>query len=279
MSTDSNDRTDSTDRGDPTPRGGAADRKEIIERVREGMRVAGGILADYTPGRIESEAKRGGDPVTAADLAVDDALRKLLPRPGEGWLSEETARSPERLKCRHVWIVDPIDGTKEFIRGVPEWCVSIGYVEDGGAVAGGIFNPVSNELIVGAVGIGVWLNDEPVTVTNRTDLNGAIVLASRSETARGEWKRFENMGLDIRPTGSVAYKLGLVAAGRADATWTLVPKSEWDVAAGVALVHAAGGKIREPKRGTPRFNREPPVLSGLLASNAFLIGSATEMLD
>ena len=106
-------------------------------------------------------------------------------------------------------------------------------------MAGGIFNPVSNELILGAVGVGVWLNDEPVRVTNRTDLSGAIVLASRSETARGEWKRFENMGLDIRPTGSVAYKLGLVAAGLADATWTLVPKNEWDVAGGAALVAAA----------------------------------------
>ena len=256
----------------------STDRRAIIERIREGMRVAGEILADFTPGRIESEKKKGGDPVTAADLAVDDALRKLLPREGEGWLSEETARSPERLKCRHVWIVDPIDGTKEFVRGIPEWCVSIGYVEDGVAIAGGIYNPASEEMIVGAVGVGVWLNGKGVTVSSRSDLAGAIVLASRSETKRGEWTRFEGTQLDVRQTGSVAYKLGLVAAGLADATWTLVPKSEWDVAAGVALVHAAGGETRTMAWNLPTLNHEPPLLDGLVACNGHLIDACATML-
>lgn len=256
----------------------SAKRAAIVERIRDGLRIADTILSKYTPGRIESEMKQGGHPVTAADLEVDAALREHLPSAGEGWLSEETARSDERLQCRHLWVVDPIDGTKEFVKGVPEWCVSIGYVEDGVAIAGGLLNPVAQQTIVGAVGVGVWLNDERVSATTHDALAGAVVLASRSETARGEWARFVGSEMDVRPTGSVAYKLGLVAAGQADATWTLVPKSEWDVAAGVALVHAAGGEARTLAWSPPRFNREPPVLDGLVACNAHLTEACGRLL-
>ena len=91
------------------------------------------------------------------------------------------------------------------------------------------------------------------------------MLGSRSESKRGEWDILEDADFEVRPMGSVAYKLALVAAGRAGATWTLVPKNEWDVAAGVALVLAAGGHVYEPN-GTPRrFNRPNPLLSGLVA--------------
>ncbi len=162
--------------------------------------------------------------------------------------------------------------------GIPEWCVSIGYVEDGIAIAGGIYNRAAEQMIVGAVGEGVWLNDEPVSVTRHDDLDGAVVLASRSETARGEWARFMGTQLDVRPCGSVAYKLGLVAAGLADATWTLVPKSEWDVAAGIALVHAAGGEARTLAWNAPRLNREPPLLDGLVACNMQLVDQCASLL-
>ena len=88
---------------------------------------------------------------------MDGLLRQMLPRPGEGWLSEETGDDRERLSCARVWVVDPIDGTREFIDGVPEWCVSIGLVEDGIAVAGGILNPATGETVLGGAGLGVTL--------------------------------------------------------------------------------------------------------------------------
>ncbi len=209
--------------------------------------------------------KERGDPLTAADLAVDEALKGLLPRDGEGWLSEETADDPGRLRARRVWVVDPVDGTREFVQGIPEWCVSVGLVEDGEAVAGGILNPVADQLILGSLDTGVTVNGEPAPRRNRPEAPPPTVLASRSEVRRGEWERFADAWFTVKPMGSVAYKLGLVAAGLADATWTLVPKHEWDVAAGTALVRAAGGVVRVRDGSIPRFNRERPKLDGLMA--------------
>jgi myo-inositol-1(or 4)-monophosphatase len=204
--------------------------------------------------------------VTAADEAADRVLREILPRAGEGWLSEESVDDPGRLDCERVWVVDPIDGTREFIEGIPEWCISIGLVERGVPVAGGIFNPVTDEFIVGSLEDGVTHNGEAVHVTE-PDLDGPIrVLASRSEIRRGEWDRFENGRFDVRPCGSVAYKLGLVAAGLADATWTLVGKSEWDVVGGTALVRAAGGMAGLADGSDPAFNQPRPVYPNYLAA-------------
>ena len=237
----------------------------ILARIEEALRASAEIFQDYEPGKVAAEKKAGGDPVTEADNAVNDVLHQLLPRDGEGWLSEETTDDLRRLEASRVWVVDPLDGTKEFVLGIPEWCVSIGYVEDGVPIAGGIFNPQSGVTIIGGRGAGVTYNGTAATMSERSHLEGALVLGSRSESKRGEWDLFDDAPFNVQPMGSVAYKLGLVAAGKADATWTVVPKNEWDVAAGVALVLAGGGEAYEPE-GTPRtFNSRDPLLSGLVA--------------
>jgi myo-inositol-1(or 4)-monophosphatase len=244
--------------------------KDIVARIEKGLEAAGTILREFEPGDVAVRYKEGDDPVTQADQRVDKALKEILPRRDEGWLSEETADSLDRLDCRDVWIVDPLDGTREFVSGIPEWCVSIGFVRDGRPVAGGIFNPATGERIVGAVGMGVTYNGEPCSTSTLEVLEGANVTASRSEIRRGEWDRFDSAPFNVVPCGSVAYKLGQVAAARCDATWTLVPKHEWDVAAGVALVLAAGGRVFTVD-GTPvTFNRPKPKLSGLLATGTNL---------
>jgi myo-inositol-1(or 4)-monophosphatase len=256
-----------------------ADRSEILQRIRNGLETAGEILKEFTPGKIEARRKEGGDPVTAADLAVNEALHRSLPRSGDGWLSEETVDDRSRLDKRALWAVDPIDGTKEFVMGIPEWCVSIGFVEDGEAVAGGVYNRASGQMVVGAVGAGVWLNDRPVEARPGKDLDGALVLASRSEVNRGLWERFSGGTFSIKAMGSVAFKLSLVAAGEADATWTLVPKHEWDVAAGVALVRAAGGEARTLGWEPPRFNKSDLLFDGLVASGAGLLAPIGSFLE
>ena len=134
---------------------------EVLERIAEAMEAAGRVLERYTPGAIDARRKSGGDPVTEADLEVNAVLQRILPRDGEGWLSEETRDAPQRLDCRTVWVVDPIDGTKEFVQGIPEWCVSIGWIEGGKALAGGIYNPSADQLILGSAETGVTLNGEP----------------------------------------------------------------------------------------------------------------------
>lgn len=246
------------------------DRDRDLARIADALRAAGKVLATFTPGEVEARKKAGGSPVTEADDQVDDVLRELLPEDGEGWLSEETVDSPERLSHRRVWVVDPLDGTKEFVQGIPEWSVSIGLVEDGEAVAGGILNPATGETVLGALGHGVTLNGDPVALPSDTSLQGARVLASRSEVGRGQWEIFAGAGFTVVPMGSVAYKLGRVAAGLDPVTWTLVPKNEWDIAAGVALVRAAGGEVWRPDGAPCRFNRPKTLYPGLIASAAGL---------
>src|ERR1700724_4170470 len=135
--------------------------QEIVERLPPPFEGGGAVLNRFTPGAIETEYKVGHDPVTEADRAVDDILRKTLLRPGEGWLSEETVDDFTRLDKQRVWVVDPLDGTREFVQGIPEFCVSIAMVENGVPVAGGICNPATDELILGSRETGVTYNGKP----------------------------------------------------------------------------------------------------------------------
>jgi len=243
---------------------------DILLRIEAALEAARVVFARFTPGAIETEYKIGHDPVTEADRAVDAVVRENLLREGEGWLSEESADDVSRLSKSRVWVVDPLDGTREFVQGIPEFCVSIGFVEDGRPVAGGICNPATRETIIGAIDCGVLYNGKPARPSQRTTLKGSLILASRSEVKRGEWQQFQGGEYQIRPMGSVAYKLGLVAAGVADITFTLTPKNEWDVAAGAALVASAGGFVSTLENTPLQCNRRNPLLSGLLASGPFL---------
>jgi myo-inositol-1(or 4)-monophosphatase len=244
---------------------------DTLNHIEEALEQSDAILQDFVAGKTEVFRKSGGDPVTAADHAVNDLLRSFLPRDGEGWLSEETTDDLRRLEYERVWVVDPLDGTKEFVAGIPEWCVSIAFVEKGQAVVGGILNPQTREKFLGASGLGVTLNGEPAGLSTRTSLEGGLVLASRSEVNRGEWERFMGTSYKIQAMGSVAYKLARVSAGLADATWTLVPKHEWDVAAGAALVLAAGGMVYSPEGCSVSFNNENPKLTGFVAHSSALM--------
>ena len=250
-----------------------------LARIEAGMKRAASVLSRFTPGAVEVEYKAGHDPVTEADRLVDEALRTALLQDGEGWLSEETADDLARLNKQQLWVVDPLDGTREFVQGIPEWCVSIGWVQDGEAVAGGILNPATGETFLGSRSTGVKRNGVPVQVSPRKEFPGSLVLGSRSEFKRGEWKQFQDGSLVLRPVGSVAYKLALVAAGLADATWTLVPKHEWDVAAGTALVQAAGGVVRNLDGSPVCFNRPTTLLSGLIAAGSNLYPKISRLLN
>ena len=248
-----------------------------IERIEKALQEALEVARRFQPGSEKVDHKADGDPVTEADRAVNEILLRILPQEGEGWLSEESVDKPDRLDRDRVWIVDPIDGTREFVAGIAEWCVSIGLIEGGQGVAGGIANPATGERIVGAVGTGVhYLGHR--SPSNARRLDDALVLASRSEVGRGEWEKFADCPFHIIPMGSVAFKLALVAAGRADATWSLVPKHEWDIAAGAALVAASGGWGVGLDGTTVSWNQPNPLVEGFIATSAAVADDTARLL-
>src|SRR5438477_7745030 len=122
-----------------------------LKRIEAAIEAARTVFARFTPGAIATEYKIGHDPVTEADRALDAVLRQNLLRDGEGWLSEESVDDVSRLDKSSAWVVDPLDGTREFVAGIPEFCASIGFVENGQPVAGGILNPATYEFILGSI--------------------------------------------------------------------------------------------------------------------------------
>ncbi|MEO5377525.1 MAG: 3'(2'),5'-bisphosphate nucleotidase CysQ [Magnetococcus sp. DMHC-6] len=240
-------------------------------------RQAGTITMRYhRPGEtllsMDQMKDKGQDnPLTKADLEADHLLRTLLlgQRPEYGWLSEETVDDPIRLQKSKVWVVDPIDGTKEFIMGLPQFAVSIALIDQNQPIAACVFNPAADELYTAILGQGAALNGHPIQTTSQTTLLGSSCLASLSETKRGEWEGFKET-FNITTMGSIAYKLALVAAGRYDLTFTLSPKNEWDFAAGELLVRAAGGKVTDLAGQTFRFNQTNPLTNAVVASNGLL---------
>jgi myo-inositol-1(or 4)-monophosphatase len=246
--------------------------RQELDLAREAALSAGEILEGYFRDRgFEIDQKGKDNPVTTADLDADHEIKSLLRArfPEYGWLSEETADNPDRLSCHRVWIVDPLDGTKEFIKGIPEFVIAIALAEEGHPILGVTYNPIKREMFWCAQGSGCYMDSRPVHVTSTPALEHATVLASRSETSRGEWKSYEGK-VRVNPIGSVAYKLALVAAGRADATFTRTPKSEWDIASGAALIIEAGGRITDIDGSEMRFNKPSVKLKGFVASNALL---------
>jgi myo-inositol-1(or 4)-monophosphatase len=237
----------------------------------EAARAAGQVLLRFYGGAYRVAEKSVDNPVTAADLEANETLKsKILGAfPGDGWLSEETADSDERLKQKRVWIVDPLDGTKEFISEIPEFVVCVALVEDGTPRVAVEYNPVRDELFTANKGRGAFLNGTSIHVSKQVDLRHAHVLASRSEEARGEWDAYQEK-MHVELTGSVAYKFALVASGRFDATFTLTPKNEWDVCAGSLIVAEAGGMVTDPDGRAIRFNNPSTLLPGLVASNQLL---------
>ena len=233
-----------------------------------GVADAAAILArEGAAAPLDVIRKGDGSPITAVDSAVDAFLRLELQRllPGSGWLSEETADDHVRLGCDLVWIVDPIDGTKQLVSRIPEIAVSIGLVSSGRVVAAAVVNPMTGERgtwVAGAPPVFEGLDARPTPLS----LEDAGAIVSRTETEQGDLTDLQDLVGSTRPVGSVAYKLLRVAAGADALTYSVLPKNEWDVCGGVGLVEAAG-RVYLRLDGAPlRFNRaDTRIPSGAVA--------------
>ncbi len=221
------------------------------------------------------------NPLTEADLAADALLHQRLGDllPDAGWLSEETVDSPVRLGCDAVWIVDPIDGTREYSTGIPEFSISIALALRGDVVLGLLLNPAADQLVTARAGGGVLRDGAPVPPASTRDrLDGAVLLASRTETRRGEFEPFAAR-MQVREVGSTAWKLGLIAAGQGDAYFTRKPRNEWDVAAGILLCREAGLTVTDLGRDRHAFNRPSPLCRGVVAAAPGIHGELMSMIE
>ncbi|MEO1329076.1 MAG: 3'(2'),5'-bisphosphate nucleotidase CysQ [Pseudomonadota bacterium] len=251
----------------------AEDRALLIEAVRAAGPLA---LKDFRLGReaaSERWTKSHDDSVvTAADHAVNDALREILrdARPDYGWLSEEDADDLDRLARERLFIVDPIDGTRSFAEGKPEWCLSVAIAEAGpsGArvTAAVVFAPALDRLFAAEAGRGATLNGAPVRVSARDELQGARLLGTRNVRRPEHW-RGEPPLVEMTYVQPIAYRLCLVAEGGYDGLIALRATNEWDIAAGALIVEEAGGLASETSGAAYRFNKPTPRVQGSVAGH------------
>ncbi len=249
-----------------------------LRTAEKAARKAGEIVAEFYRGDYDVREKSRGNPVTTADLAANRAIREILAAqfPEDAWLSEEDADDVGRLERRRVWIVDPLDGTREFIRGIPEFCVSIGLAVDGLPVLGVICHPLRAELFSAVKGGGARLNGTPLQVCRPDSHGRPRLLVSRAEPRRRLAGLAREFALESK--GSIAWRLALVARGSADATLTFRRVREWDVCAGVVLVEEAGGRTMTGEGEQPVFNRREPVLRQLVAGSGTASARIQELL-
>ena len=203
--------------------------------------------------------KQRMDYASEVDGLAEDAIVKELRKanPDYAILGEEGgAQKGNRGPSRHTWVIDPLDGTSNYLRGLPHWCVSIALCEGPEPLHGVVFDPLRNELFIATRGAGAQLNDKRIRVAERKDLAGAVIATGfpprerkRADAQLDCVKALLQEAEDVRRTGSAALDLAYVAAGRVDAYFEAGVQA-WDVAAGALLVREAGGRVCDFK-GAP----------------------------
>jgi myo-inositol-1(or 4)-monophosphatase len=241
--------------------------REELNTAERAAKQAGAMIMGLFKGKYDVQEKSKNNPVTTADLEANRLIRETIQKSfsKDGWLSEEDKDGTERLQTSRVWVIDPIDGTKEFIEGVRQFAVSIAFVEDGRPKVAVVFNPAKDRFYKAAAGQGAFLNDQPIRVTLRREIDGARLLVSRTEPRR-KFQVFVDR-CEIKPIGSIAYRLAKVAAGEGDGTLTFRSIHEWDICAGVLMVEEAGGKVVDGSGKDLLFNQPEPRHRGVVAAN------------
>ena len=246
------------------------------QRLETICREAGDMAMRRWPGdghAVESWDKEPGSPVSQADLEVDAFLRRELGAllPSAGWLSEETADSEQRLDCDLIWLVDPIDGTRDFIRGRNGWAVSVALVSAGRPLIGSLVAPARGEVWTAVAGKGAWRNGSRLRASKRQDLPGARVPADSL------MREDKDLAMVDKPN-SIALRVAMVGADEADLVATLRWGYEWDIAAAALIAREAGAAISDAFGHTLAYNKRDPRAFGLLVSAPGIHGAAVERL-
>lgn len=260
----------------------------MIDRARleSIVREAGRMAHDTWPGdghALEVWEKSANNPVSAADIAVDNFLKRELGAllPSAGWLSEETTDAPDRLGhdglgAGLAWLVDPIDGTRDFIHGRPGWAVSVALVSSGRPLFGMLHAPARGEAPGGEfwhaeAGRGAWRNGEPLVASRRTALSGARVPVDHLPPVDADLTK-------VYKPNSIALRIAMVAADEADLLATLRWGWEWDIAAAALIAREAGAAVTDAFGGPLNYNKRDPRAFGVLVTAPAIHAAAVDRL-
>jgi myo-inositol-1(or 4)-monophosphatase len=245
----------------------------VLERVASIAAEAGRIAAARCGTGYKSWEKAPGQPVCEVDLEVDAFLRERLSAldPEAGWLSEETLDDSDRIERTRLWVVDPIDGTRDYLRDRPGWCVSVALVEDRVPVLGVLSAPVRGELWTAARGQGSRRNGVPLKVSPRSRLAGARVPSDGLPKVDCDL-------IAVAKPNSIALRIALVAAGEADLVATLRWGFEWDIAAAALIAEEAGATVSGALGQPLAFNTASAEAFGVLVATPGIHAAAVERL-
>jgi myo-inositol-1(or 4)-monophosphatase len=244
------------------PRDGAGELDLLAATLRE----AGALALKTFQVPLKSWLKDQSSPVSEADIAVDRFLRARLAEAGSdtGWLSEETADDRSSRQARRLWIVDPIDGTRSYLAGRPDWAISVALVADGRPVLAGVFAPVTDELFLARGGGGATRNGVPIRASAGEGLEGAKV-AGPKRLVQALTATAPRMTVAPR-IGSLALRLIRVADGELDVAFASGSSHDWDLAGADLLVHEAGGALTTLVGQSLTYNRQELVHGALVAA-------------
>ena len=236
----------------------------LADDLGEALREAGPIAMKTFRGPIQSWTKDHDSPVSEADIAVDNFLRERLSREGYGWLSEESKDDRSRLASERIFIVDPIDGTRSYLAGLPDWSIVAAVVEKGRPVAAAVYVPVDNDLYLAAQGHGATRNGEPIAASDGTALAHARIAGPKKMLER--LTAIDPKTVQEPKIHSLALRMTRVAEGRIDAAFASVNAYDWDLAAADLLVHEAGGVLTDFAARTLMYNLHDPVHGAIIAA-------------
>jgi myo-inositol-1(or 4)-monophosphatase len=236
----------------------------LADELGIALREAGRIALRYFRGSIRSWTKGHDSPVSEADIAVDEFLREKLSRDGFGWLSEESQDDRTRLSSERLFIVDPIDGTRSFLAGRPDWSVVAAVVEKGRPVAAAVYVPADDDLYLAASGHGATRNGNRITASAGTGLSGARIAGPKKMLER--LSAIDPSAIQEPKIHSLALRMTRVAEGRIDAAFASINAYDWDLAAADLLVHEAGGAMTNFAGEALVYNLHDPVHGAILAA-------------
>ncbi|TNE63858.1 MAG: 3'(2'),5'-bisphosphate nucleotidase CysQ [Alphaproteobacteria bacterium] len=256
-----------------------ADDVKLVRRVTE---EAGRIALSYFARDIHAWEKSPDNPVSEADLAVDEFLRTTLTqnRTGYGWLSEETEDQSDRLRCGRLWIVDPIDGTRAFLRGGDDWGISVALVQDRKPVVAAFYAPVKDAFYFAEVGRGATKNGLAITVSGQTDLSSARMMGDPGAfKSKKIWPTPWPDSMHTEQANSIALRLCQIADGQFDCCVTLRPKNDWDVAAANLILMEAGGHMTTGAGRGLVYNRKKPLHDHIIGCSPALLPAIMERVE